>query len=129
MNDDLISRQAAINTLADWQDPAITNRLNNLAPAQEWIPVTERLPEENVYVLVWCGEVKIARIVYGISKEQRAKMKEGEIDDPSISWGWNLSNGYFKVKEVNRIDLVMKTVTTRSRIVGIAFMGECLGRM
>lgn len=31
MNDDLISRQAAIDTLAEWQDPAITNRLNNLA--------------------------------------------------------------------------------------------------
>lgn len=62
-----------------------------------WIPCSERLPEENVYVLVWCGEVKIARIIRGISKEQRAKMQEGTIDDP-VSWGWNLSNGYFEVK-------------------------------
>lgn len=62
-----------------------------------WIPCSERLPKENVYVLVWCGEVKIARIIRGISKEQRTKMQEGAIDDP-VSWGWNLSNGYFKVK-------------------------------
>ena len=64
---------------------------------ERWIPCSERLPEENVYVLVWCGEVKIARIICGISKEQRAKMQEGAIDDP-VSWGWNLSNGYFEVK-------------------------------
>ena len=72
--------------------------LSGLPPAQpQWIPCSERLPEENVYVLVWCGEVKIARIIYGISKEQRVKMQEGAIDDP-VSWGWNLSNGYFEVK-------------------------------
>ena len=67
------------------------------AAAQRWIPCSERLPKENVYVLVWCGEVKIARIIRGISKEQRAKMQEGAIDDP-VSYGWNLSNGYFEVK-------------------------------
>ena len=66
-------------------------------PEQRWIPVTERLPKENVYVLVWCGEVKIARIIRGISKEERIKMQEGTIDDP-VSYGWNLSSGYFKVK-------------------------------
>ena len=32
--DDLISRQAAIDALAEWHDVAITNRLNNLPPAQ-----------------------------------------------------------------------------------------------
>ena len=66
-------------------------------PKDYWIPCSERLPKENVYVLVWCGEVKIARIIHGISKEQRAKMQDGAIDDP-VSYGWNLSNGYFKVK-------------------------------
>lgn len=29
--DDLISRQEAIDTLAEWHDDAITNRLNNLS--------------------------------------------------------------------------------------------------
>ena len=62
-----------------------------------WIPCSERLPKENVYVLAWCGEVRIARIIRGVSKEQRAKMQEGAIDDP-VSYGWNLSNGYFEVK-------------------------------
>jgi len=64
---------------------------------QRWISCDERLPKENVYVLVWCGEVKIARIICGISKEQRAKMQEGAIDNP-VSLGWNLSNGYFEIK-------------------------------
>jgi len=32
VKDDLISRQDAIDTLAEWNDDAITNRLNNLAP-------------------------------------------------------------------------------------------------
>jgi len=34
MKDDLISRQAAIDALAEWHDEAITNRLNNLPSAQ-----------------------------------------------------------------------------------------------
>jgi len=75
----------------------LIDALITMPSAQRWIPCSERLPEENVYVLVWCGEVKIARIIRGISKEQRAKMQEGAIDDP-VSWGWNLSNGYFEVK-------------------------------
>ena len=48
----LIERQAAIDVLAEWHDEAITNRLNNLPSAQQWIPVTERLPERNGYYLV-----------------------------------------------------------------------------
>lgn len=38
---DCISRQAAIEALAEWHDAAITNRLNNLPPAQQWIPCSE----------------------------------------------------------------------------------------
>ena len=53
--DDLISRQAAIDTLAEWHDAAITNRLNNLPSAQRWISVTERLPENDNDVLVTDG--------------------------------------------------------------------------
>lgn len=107
MKDDIISRRVAIDAfrkeLCREREYIISFKgcewiLNELPPAQpQWIPCSERLPEENVYVLVWCGEVKIARIIRGISKEQRVKMQEGAIDDP-VSWGWNLSNGYFEVK-------------------------------
>jgi len=49
---DLISRQAAIDALAEWHDVAITNRLNNLPSAQQWIPTSERLPEPEDEVLL-----------------------------------------------------------------------------
>jgi hypothetical protein len=98
---DTISRQAVLNALCTPYGilyPIRTvEELPSAEPEHRWIPCSERLPKENVYVLVWCGEVKIARIIHGISKEQRAKMQEGAIDDP-VSYGWNLSNGYFKVK-------------------------------
>lgn len=97
--DDTISRQAAIDAVRKAKDKSEAHRMLVQLPSAQpgWIPCSEKLPEENVYVLVWCGEVKIARIIRGISKEQRAKMQEGVIDDP-VSWGWNLSNGYFEVK-------------------------------
>lgn len=102
---DLISRQEAIDMCrkprmrnADCSDFEMEiMMLPSAQPEQRWIPCSERLPEENVYVLVWCGEVKIARIIRGISKEKRVKMQEGTIDDP-VSYGWNLSNDHFKVK-------------------------------
>ena len=57
--DDLISRQAAIDALAEWHDVAITNRLNNLPSAQQWISCEERLPYaecgESDTVLTTCG--------------------------------------------------------------------------
>ena len=59
--DDLISRQAAI--METWREPRYTDPLNVLTemrdrlrslPSAEphWIPVSERLPEENVPVLL-----------------------------------------------------------------------------
>ena len=64
---------------------------------QEWISVKDRLPEENEYVMIWCGECQIARIEKGISEEQRNAMKRGELDDPCET-GWTLSSGYFTLK-------------------------------
>ena len=64
---------------------------------QEWISVKDRLPEENEYVMIWCGECQIARIEKGISEEQRNAMKRGELDDP-YETGWTLSSGYFTLK-------------------------------
>ena len=42
---DLISRQAAIDALAEWHDVAITNRLNNLPPAQPSVSKTETVED------------------------------------------------------------------------------------
>lgn len=69
----------------------------NLPKVGEWIPCSERLPEENEYVMIWCGECQIARIEKGISEEQRKAMKRGELDDPCET-GWTLSSGYFTLK-------------------------------
>ena len=43
--DDTISRQAAIDALAEWHDVAITNRLNNLPPAQPSVSKTETVED------------------------------------------------------------------------------------
>ena len=69
----------------------------NGVTVQEWISVKDRLPEENEYVMIWCGECQIARIEKGISEEQRNAMKRGELDDPCET-GWTLSSGYVTLK-------------------------------
>ena len=59
MKDDLISRQAAIKAVKDnvldeeWE--YVENALKALPSAQQWIPVTKRLPEHNTYALL-CWE-------------------------------------------------------------------------
>lgn len=59
----------------------------------KWIPVTERLPKENEYVLIWCGSHQVAEIVIGISEEVRAAMKRGELPDPA-EYCWSLTDGW-----------------------------------
>ncbi len=71
--------------------------LDSGVTVQEWISVKDRLPEENEYVMIWCGECQIAKIEKGISEEQRKAMKRGELDDP-FETGWTLSRGYFTLK-------------------------------
>ena len=69
----------------------------NGVTVQEWISVKDRLPEENEYVMIWCGECQIARIEKGISEQQRKAMKIGKLDDP-FETGWTLASGYFSFK-------------------------------
>lgn len=60
---------------------------------EKWIPVNERLPKENEYVLIWCGSVQVARIEKGISEKEREAMRRGELPDPVIR-GWSLADGW-----------------------------------
>ena len=63
----------------------------------KWISCEERLPDEGKYVEIWCGTHQIARIEKGITEEQRAAMKRGEMEDPE-EIGWTLIGGYTKYK-------------------------------
>ena len=79
-----LQMQAKIGwTKGEFADYLIQNGIT----VQEWISVKDRLPEENEYVMIWCGECQIARIEKGISEEQRNAMKRGELDDPCET-GW-----------------------------------------
>lgn len=54
MSDDLISKQAAIEILNKYgytKNMRIHKDILSIPPAREWIPVTERLPEEHEDVL------------------------------------------------------------------------------
>lgn len=62
MQDDLISRQAVINSIANtnfwlsaenWQElMKAIDSVPSVQPEQRWIPVTERVPEDRGYYLV-----------------------------------------------------------------------------
>ena len=62
MNDDTISRQAALDACKNPEDGGnayaygddIEKRLKALPPAQKWIPCSERLPEVREWVLCQC---------------------------------------------------------------------------
>lgn len=71
-------------------------------PGGEWISVEDRLPEENVAVLIWSRSISIAKLEKGITMAKREAMKKGEIDDPE-SIGWNSSNGWFWIKRSDAI--------------------------
>ena len=71
-------------------------------PRGEWISVEDRLPEENVAVLIWSGSISIAKLEKGITMAEREAMKRGEIDDPEDR-AWNLSNGWFWIKRSDAI--------------------------
>ena len=68
-------------------------------PERKWIPVTEALPKDGSLVIACSpyGGITIVNFMKGISQEDRTKMKNGEIDDPSEET-WCLSEGYSKSK-------------------------------
>ena len=69
----------------------------------EWISVKDRLPEEGESVLVFMGgEIDVARIEKGISKEQREKMKSGELPDKE-EFAYIPGRPFFTVKRSDSI--------------------------
>ena len=62
-----------------------------------WISTEEALPNEGEYVLIWVGNVQVAKIRKGISKRERAFMKRGLIPDRIVE-GWSLSDGFQQYK-------------------------------
>lgn len=63
----------------------------------EWIFVGSELPPEDLYVLVWHGGYQIAKLARGISKDERSKMRAGELDDP-VEEVWSYNTGAELVK-------------------------------
>ena len=69
--------------------------------SEVWISVADRLPAENELVLVKFEDIHhplgrdvcLAKIVYGLSVEQREAMIRGDLPDP-YSYGWCLCDGW-----------------------------------
>ena len=58
-----------------------------------WVSCDDSIPkEDNKYILGWDGDYRIVKIEHGLSKEEREKMKSGELEDPYVG-GWSCS-GY-----------------------------------
>lgn len=74
-----------------------------LTPSNEWISVSDKLPEEKEYVLIAMHDViEVARIEKGISQEERRKMKSGEIPDAE-EFGYEPGKPPFVVKRSDAI--------------------------
>ena len=74
-----------------------------LTQPNEWISVSDKLPEEKEYVLIAMHDViEVARIEKGISQEERRKMKSGEIPDAE-EFGYEPGKPPFVVKRSDSI--------------------------
>lgn len=62
-----------------------------------WINVKDNPPDENEYVLIWCGGYHVAKIEKGITEEEREAMKCGKLPD-STETMWSASTGYVQKK-------------------------------
>ena len=81
---DTISRAAAIDVLAEWHDEAITNRLNNLPSAQQWIPWDSgKFPKESGTYTVTAYDGATKRVTY--AKYQK-RLKRWELTGARAYW-------------------------------------------
>ena len=63
----------------------------------QWISTKDKLPNDGEVVMIYDGEINVAKFERGISVEEREKMKRGEIDDP-ISETWRYAHGDEDIK-------------------------------
>lgn len=85
------------------KDCLVPENSSTLAPPNEWISVSDKLPEEKEYVLIAMHDViEVARIEKGISQEERRKMKSGEIPDAE-EFGYEPGKPPFVVKRSDSI--------------------------
>ena len=103
--DDLISRKAAIDACHNWDDGKdayaygfiVEERLQKLPSAQQWIPVSERLPEPNSaykdvlpYYLVQneYGDMMVATFIKynGEARVWQQIYQYGAIMDEIVAW-------------------------------------------
>lgn len=78
---------AAVVEKTEWDKLMfLVDAANQILEAAKWIPVDERLPEEGEFVLIYVGEIQVARLEKGISIADRNRMKEGVIADPIVGY-------------------------------------------
>lgn len=63
MKEELIKKQDAIDAImaipdSNWTSEHYANAIKAVEPTQQWIPVSERLPEEEVAVMAYCPKYK-----------------------------------------------------------------------
>ena len=89
MNNDLISRQAALDACHDWDygeeaypyGDTIEERLRKLPPAQLWIPVSERLPE-------LAGTYLVTNSLIGYDELEITYFEDGRWDTAGMPIAW-----------------------------------------
>lgn len=90
-------------SFAEWLAEYLAEHLPAFTPPNEWISVSDKLPEEKEYVLIAMHDViEVARIEKGISQEERRKMKSGEIPDAE-EFGYEPGKPPFVVKRSDSI--------------------------
>ena len=78
---DLIDRKAVINITAETGALETQRRVKELPAVNRWIPCSERLPEENVYVLAFVKREHSSRAILSVLIEGKWKIGVNDCSD------------------------------------------------